>query len=56
MYINTEIIGKAVELMQLLEYHHDGDFVDAVVNAVASCDYATLYELEAQGEEDDENA
>lgn len=47
-YVNTEIIGKAVELMQLLEYHHDGGFVDTVANAVASLDYATLYELGAK--------
>ena len=34
--------------MQLLEHQDDGDFVDSIVNAVASCDYAALMELEEQ--------
>lgn len=38
--------SKAMELMQLLEHCDDGDFVDAVIAAVASCDYAALDKLE----------
>lgn len=52
MTLKAIVASKAMELMQLLEHCDDGDFVDAVVSAVASCDYATLDELETS----DENA
>lgn len=45
--------SKAMELMQLLEHCDDGDFVDAICAAVASCDYAALDNLE---DEKNENA
>ena len=51
MSLNAMIASKALELIQLLEHHDDGDFVDAIVNAVASCDYAALMQLEGSAEE-----
>lgn len=48
MTLKRLIASKAMELMQLLEHQDDGDFVDLIVNAVASCDYAALMELEEQ--------
>lgn len=57
MTLKRLIASKAMELMQLLEHCEDGDFIDAIVNAVASCDYMTLDALE-EGQEgkSDENA
>lgn len=51
MTLKRVIASKAMELMQLLEHCDDGDFIDEIVNAVASCDYATLGDLESK--EDD---
>ena len=46
MTLKMLIASKAMELMQLLEHCEDGDFVDSIIAAVASCDYAALDELE----------
>ena len=46
MTLEQLIATKAMELVQLLEHHEDGDFIDKIVAAVADCDYATLMELQ----------
>lgn len=46
MTLEQLIATKAMELVQLLEHHEDGDFIDKIVSAVADCDYATLMELQ----------
>lgn len=51
MTLKRLIASKAMELMQLLEHCDDGDYVDSIVAAVASCDYARLDELEQEEEE-----
>lgn len=50
MTLEQLIATKAMELVQLLEHHEDGDFIDKVVAAVANCDYALLMELQEDAE------
>lgn len=54
MTLERLIASKALELVQLLEHHDDGDFVDRIVAAVASCDCTELEALE-DWRENDEN-
>lgn len=49
MTLKRLIASKALELMQLLEHCDDADYIDAVVDAVKYCDYATLESLEQDG-------
>lgn len=46
MTLKHLIASKAMELMQVLEHCEDADYIDAVVAAVASLDYAALNALE----------
>lgn len=46
MTLERLIASKAIELVQLLEHCDDPHFVDRIVDAVASCDYMELYEIE----------
>ena len=48
MTLKRLIASKAMELMQLLEHCEDGDFIDAIVDAVKYCDYAALDNLEQE--------
>ena len=50
MTLKRLIASKAMELMQLLEHCDDSGYVDAIVNAVTYCDYATLDSLEEDEE------
>lgn len=54
MTLKAVITTKAFELVQLLEHCDNGDFIDAIVNAVASCDYAAFEDLQGCEDEDDE--
>lgn len=55
MTLEQLIATKATELVQLLEHHEDGDFIDKIVAAVADCDYAMLMELQDWRYEDENN-
>lgn len=48
MTLKRLIASKAMELMHLMEHCEDADFIDAVANAVAYCDYAALDDLESE--------
>lgn len=49
MTLEQLIASKALELVQLLEHHEDGEFIDRIVAAVAGCDFAALMELSEGG-------
>lgn len=53
MTLKQLIARKALELMQLLEYCDDGDFIDSIVAAVDSCDYAAPDVLEEDSDATD---
>lgn len=53
MTLERLIANKALELVRLLEHHDDGDFVDRIVAAVASCDYTELEAIEDWRENDE---
>lgn len=55
MTLERLIASKALEFVQLLEHCDDPHFVDRIVNAVASCDYMELYDIE-DGKEDGNDA
>ena len=48
MTLKRLIASKAMELMQLLEYCEDADFIDGIVDAVKYNDYAALDALEQE--------
>lgn len=55
MTLERLIASKALELVQLLEHCDDPHFVDRIADAVASCDYMELYDIE-DGKEREKDA